>query len=201
MNKNNQILMSVLATVMLLISMTGLSYAFFTYSAGGSTINTITTGTISFAYSEQSNGISLTNAFPMSDTEGKILAANTPSNGVTQGYFDFTVSGTVAGVTDVNYEIYAKSDATSTIAPSFIKVYLTNGSGETPIVGFSGAVPTFDLLRTSTMDVNGKTLYNGTINNKSITQTFRLRIWIADNYTINAESKTFKMKVYVQATA
>ncbi|MEG1597477.1 MAG: hypothetical protein RR359_04300 [Bacilli bacterium] len=199
MKKLKNIMLSVIGSCLLLAMVIGVSYAFFTFVAEGSTVNTITAGAITFSYTEQSNGITLINAYPISDAEGKVMAATNSTNGITRGYFDFTISGIVVGNTILNYEIYVKTDSTSNFDLSFIKVYLTNGTAEVPLTGFTGIVPTYNSLATSLMDANGKKLYNGIISNVTLTQTFRLRAWISSDYTIGDVSKTFKMKVYVKA--
>ena len=84
--KQGIVITSVLLASLVLVVI-GVSYAFFTYSRQGSKENTITTGALTFIYDEkkaEGNGISLSNAFPMSDEEGKQLSG---SNNV----FDFQV--------------------------------------------------------------------------------------------------------------
>ena len=95
--KNKKIILSVLGILSLVIITIGATYARFTYTRLGTTDNTITTGTLKFLYTENSKGgtgISITEAFPITDTEGKNL---TGDNKV----FDFKVEGTNTGKDEI----------------------------------------------------------------------------------------------------
>ena len=70
-NSSKQVLLSVLAVAILVVAVVGVSFAFFTYSKQGETVNTITTGTLVFSYNEPANGILLEDAVPMSDSAAK----------------------------------------------------------------------------------------------------------------------------------
>ena len=69
-NKKRNIVITI-GIIILLIMIIGVTYAAFQYTKGGTKQNEITTGTVSFKYNETSNGVTLTDAFPMSDDEGK----------------------------------------------------------------------------------------------------------------------------------
>ncbi len=107
------------ALIIMLIMVIGISYAAFTYSGLGKKENTITTGAISMSYTESSNTISMNNALPTTDTTGK-----TRTN--SGEYFDFTVKSSIAGNTDINYEIAAKEETGNTFSGNNIKYYLTS---------------------------------------------------------------------------
>lgn len=196
-----EICFAVVGCLLLIFVVISVSYAVFTFSQQGSVINKVSTGAISFTYNEFSNGISITNAQPMTDAAGKILIENDPSNGITQGYFDFTVSGSITGSHPVNYEIYGTVDSTSTMDPNYIKVYLTDGaSTEIAMDGYDGAVvPVYNSLPNATIDSSGKKLYSSSFSSGNVTQTFRLRLWVADTYTEANTSKTFILRVNVVA--
>ena len=122
-NNSKQVLLSVLGVAILIVAVVGVSFAAFSYSQAGEKVNTITTGTITMSYSEDTNGINLTNALPMSDTAGKALQGDGNA-------FDFTVSATITGTTTINYAITASKEAESTIPDDGVKVYLTSMDGE-----------------------------------------------------------------------
>ena len=111
--------LTIVISIFLLIVVIGVSYAAFTYSGIGKKENTITTGAISMSYTESSNTISMNNALPTTDTTGK-----TRTN--SGEYFDFTVKSSIAGNTDINYEIAAKEETGNTFSGSNIKYYLTS---------------------------------------------------------------------------
>ena len=107
------------ALIIMLIMVIGISYAAFTYSGLGKKENTITTGAISMSYTESSNTISMNNALPTTDTTG-MTRTNSGE------YFDFTVKSSIAGNTDINYEIAAKEETGNTFSGNNIKYYLTS---------------------------------------------------------------------------
>ena len=109
-NNSKQVLLSVLGVAILVVAVVGVSFAAFSYSRTGEQVNTITTGTITMNYTDDSNGIKLTNAMPMSDENGKAL---TGENNV----FDFTVTATIngSGTTTINYDVTATKESDSTL--------------------------------------------------------------------------------------
>ena len=120
--KKKQLLLSVLGILSLVIITIGVTYAIFTYTRLGSTENTVTTGTLKFLYTENTgvgNGISIENAFPVSDTVGKSYS--------TENYvFDFKVEETNTGKDEIPYEVTLRKKSTSTLSESNVKVYLTD---------------------------------------------------------------------------
>ena len=87
--------------LLLVIALIGVSYAAFRFMGEGAKLNKITTGSITMEYTESSNTISLTGALPTTDETGK-KRLNSGE------YFDFTVSSTITGDVNINYEISAK---------------------------------------------------------------------------------------------
>ena len=140
----------------------GVTYAFFSYSKEGSKENTITTGSLTFLYDEQEregNGITLTNAFPMSDEDGKSQSGD-------NNVFDFQVLATTKGES-ISYEVIGEKDASSTLDENVVKIYLTTlvGGIENPVLnGVDQSVLTYaQLENTQVKDQAGKTLYQETI--------------------------------------
>ena len=202
-SRKKEIIISVVAILVLIVAVVGVTYAAFTFTGTGSVENTITTGTITFNYTEDTNGISLVNAQPIADSVGKVLTESDDTNGVEQGYFDFTVSSNASGNSAINYEVYGVNASPEEVAldPQYVKVYLTDGdTNETAMTGYTGVVPTFNTLITAESDATAKRLYYGTFNGTD-SQKFRLRIWVSEDYNVNDISKTFIMKVNVKASA
>ncbi len=194
-----EIIFAISSVILLIIITIGVSLAVFTYSRAGSQSNTISTGTITFTYSEDSNGIELVNAIPMTDTAGKVLIASEEDQGVIQGYFDFSVSATMSSSVPIVYEIYGTVESESTMDSNYIKTYLTNvdGSDETPVEGYNGQeVPVYGSLVAATSNPTGKRLYTDTFTS-STTKNFRLRLWVASSYTTTDVSNKFIMRVNV----
>lgn len=193
--KNKSVVIPIILTFLLLLVVITTTYAVFIYSKEGVKKNVVSTGTLTFTFEETSNGISLTNALPISDSIGKTLTKDENNN----GYFDFNVSCRILGTDVIKYDIYATSvDENNTLPEEYVKIYLTDGNTDNPLEGYEGEVPTYDKLKGSTSSLNAKQLYYGTFSatgNKS----FRLRIWVADNYSVPSSEKQFKIKINVNA--
>ena len=195
-NNSKHVLLSVLGVAILIVVVVGVSFAAFSYSKTGEKVNTITTGTITMSYSETTNGINLTNALPMSDSVGMKLNEQNQ-------YFDFTVNASITGNTTINYAITATKELDSNIPDTGVKVYLTNMDGEadSQILAptkvseldvtssdVSGAPNDQYLLKSDTFAANGS-------------HDYRLRMWVADDYTVTGESQTYKLRVNVYGAA
>lgn len=197
-----EIIISIIAILILIVAVVGITYAVFTYTGVGTKENKISTGELSFSYYEATNGISIVNAEPIDDSLGKVLAQRDEDSGVQNGYFDFTISNNLSGEGAIHYEVYGVRDTSSenVLDSKYVKVYLTNADTEDAVVGYEGIVPTFASLSASESDPNGKRLYYGTFHSNGV-EKFRLRIWVSSDYTVHDISKSFAMKVNVKATA
>ena len=125
MNKNNKkkvLILSIIGLIGLIIVTIGITYAVFTYTKLGTTDNTVTSGTLKFLYTENTGvktGIKLTNALPISDTQGKALDGD-------NNVFDFSIEATNTGTETIPYEVTLRKKSTSTLAEENVKVYLTD---------------------------------------------------------------------------
>ena len=118
MAKNRKNYLVIILVTVLLLVVISISYAAFYYTGTGQRLNTITTGAISMEYVESTNVISMNNALPTTDSTGKKLSNSGE-------YFDFTVKSSIAGNTDINYEIAAKEENGNTFSGQNVKLYLT----------------------------------------------------------------------------
>ena len=196
--KNKKIILSVLGILSLVIITVGVTYAVFTYTRLGTTDNTVTTGTLKFLYTENTgvgNGISIENAFPVSDTVGKSYS--------TENYvFDFKVEGTNTGKDEIPYEVTLRKKSTSTLSESNVKVYLTDMTEDSDIEILEPTLYS-DLTRTNIEvgDEIEKTIYNGSVLGGELTylKEFRLRMWIdeaSNQDEINGKTFTATVNVY-----
>ena len=107
MEKKRQLLLTIGLILILVLMIVGISYATFKFVGLGKKENTITTGAITMEYTETTNTISMNNALPTTDATGKVR--------LTEGeYFDFTLSGTIKGSENINWEIAAEDVTTGT---------------------------------------------------------------------------------------
>ena len=184
-------------TLVLVIAIVGISYAAFTYAGIGKRENTITTGVLTMTYIEDTNTISMSNALPTTDATGK--------KRLTKGeYFDFTVSGTVKGSENINWEIAAEDVTTATkkIDGSLIKLYLTsiNEDGtETEVMAPKTYKNETSANETTGRPTNMMSLATGTTN-KSFSTKYRLRMYVDESYNPQGDggglSFTVKVNVY-----
>ena len=196
MKDKKKLMITLVLTLVLVIAIVGISYAAFTYAGIGKRENTITTGVLTMTYIEDTNTISMNNALPTTDATGK--------KRLTEGeYFDFTVSGTVKGSENINWEIAAEDVTTATkkMDGSFIKLYLTsiNEDGtETEVM-----VPKTYKNETSANETTGRpknmmSLATGTTN-ASFSTKYRLRMYVDESYNPQGDggSLSFTVKVNV----
>lgn len=209
----------ILALFLLVAVTAGVSYAFFNYTRLGTTENTITTGTITFLYDEENalgNGISITNAIPMADSDGIVQTG-------TNNVFDFRILATTTGNANIPYEITARKKDNSDDIDANIKLYLTEVETDTetfaPLTMNGDVVKKYsELNQTTTAVADGiveKTIYRGMVDAKTTEyeKNFRLRMWISDdtdfspvedeegndNYPMNNKKFTVTVNVYANA--
>ncbi len=191
-NSSKQILISLLFVTLLVIGVIGFSFAAFLKAKEGTTSNTINTGDISMTYTEDTNGISIENALPISDKIGKEQHA-------VGEFFDFTVKSTIVGTVSITYEITAVKDPKSTISDDDIKLYLEKQ--------VSGAYVEF-IKPTKFVPLNASTEIGspeGSMVLKTVTKTengnntdnYRLKMWINENSIVDGTKfYTVKINVY-----
>ena len=198
-NNSKHVLLSVLGVAILIVVVVGVSFAAFSYSKTGEKVNTITTGTITMSYSEATNGINLTDALPISDTQGKALTG-------TNNVFDFTVSATIqgSGETTINYAITATKESDSSLADSAIKVYLTNmdSDADTQILA---PTKVSELEVTGSSEISSAPSGQYKLTEGTFTATtdhkYRLRMWVADDFSDLNASGSYKLRVNVYGAA
>ncbi len=187
-----QILLSSLAILILIIAVIGISYAVWSQTFKGQKENTITTGKISFSYTEsETNNIKIENALPISDEQGKKLNGNTE-------VFDFTVSND--STVNVKYDVIVtpyKND----MDDKYIKVYLTD-QNDVALKPYDSEVPTYNTLNDDKEEKNSKILYSSELTNVKKNEKLRLRVWVSDkfdNKNTPTQSYIFAFKVNVRA--
>lgn len=200
--KKTGIILSLLGIISIVLITAGVTYAFFSYTKEGVTENTITTGTITFLYTEVEQagaGISIEDALPTTDEVGK---AQTGAGNV----FNFTVTATTAGQASIPFEVTARMKDTSTLDQDAIKLYLTevDGDNETQLL-----LNTYNNLTQTSVAVPGgtveKTIYTDTVAaNSTYAKDFRLRLWVPEaiDYSegdYNGKEFTVTVNVYANA--
>lgn len=195
-NKTNLLIICMIC--LLLIVVIGVTYVLYSYMDLENGKNDVKSGSISLNYTEDNNSISIQNSLPISDSVGKGLQRD-ESDGSIKGHFDFNVSCEMVGKTTINYEVYAlKQTIVEELSEDYVKIYLTDGEKEEAYPNFDGRkVPVYSDLKVASSEPAGKRLYFGEFTSSGV-QNFRLRMWLADTYTVNAAIKTFTIKINVK---
>ena len=204
MNKNNKkktLILSMIGLIGLIIVTIGITYAVFTYTKLGTTDNTVTSGTLKFLYTENTGvktGIKLTNALPISDTQGKALDGD-------NNVFDFSIEATNTGTEAIPYEVTLRKKIDSTLEENYVKVYLTDRTETTEKEEL--AVTKYSRLPQTNIDVGSeieKTIYNSNVDGDTTNykKDFRLRMWVddaEDSSDIYGKKFTAMVNVYSNA--
>ena len=178
MEKKKELIVSIAAVIVLVLAIVGVSFAAFNYSRTGEKVNTITSGAISMQYTETDNVIQIDKALPTTDATGTVRLKEGE-------YFDFSVSGTIQGTANINWEIAAEDITTAErkIDGSNIKLYLTEITDGTETEVMSPRVYSEE---ESANEYTGRpagqmSLY-ATTSSTSFTKNYRLRMYVDENY-------------------
>ena len=199
-NKKKQIIITLVAIISLIVITVGVTYAFFNYAKEGTTDNVVKTGSITFLYTEVSGvgkGISLTEAYPVADSIGKVQVGKGK-------IFDFKVTSNISMNSSIGYQVTARKKTGSTLANSAVKVYLTevNGTEQELLLSKYSELDQTDKVDSSKYDE--RILYEATVpaNTSNYEKNFRLRMWVDENTDFSDGSmndKTFTLTVNVYA--
>ena len=199
-NKKKQIIITLIAIISLIVITVGVTYAFFNYAKEGTTDNVVKTGGITFLYTEVSGvgkGISLTDAYPVADSIGKVQTGEGK-------VFDFKVTSNISMNSNIGYQVTARKKTGSTLANSAVKVYLTevNGTEQELLLSKYSELSQTDKVDISKYDE--RILYEATVpaNTANYEKNFRLRMWVSDDTDFTDGSmndKTFTLTVNVYA--
>ena len=196
MNNKKQLLLSIGLVLILVLMIVGISYAAFKFVGQGSKPNTITTGAITMEYTESTNTISMNNALPTTDATGKVR--------LTEGeYFDFTLSGTIKGTENINWEIAAEDITTSSkrIDGKYIKLYLTSldeNNNETEVME-PKVYTTESTENTYTgRPANVMSLAKGTTST-SFSTKYRLRMYVDESYNPQGDGGNLAFSIKINA--
>ncbi len=203
-SESKQIILSILGISILIIAFVGISYAAF-HTVLSSENNSISTGTISLQLSDNSDSISIANAMPMSDEDGKSLAGN-------GNVYDFSVDTILSKNTTVNYEVSLEKVQINTpvLNNENVRIYLQKQEGDTFVDTPITAIPqpftpltedSFLGTKKGDMVIYSGTFSNITDSDRELNKQFRLRIWIADDTIIDSISRGFQVKLNVTAKA
>ena len=167
--KNKKNLLLLLLVVGCIAIVGGVTYAFFNYSKTSTTNSELVTGDIYFNFTNESNGITLTNAFPETVEEARARTDNT---------FTFDITGR---------NTYSK--------PIYYEIDIVNGDVPTGKTESNRILPEylrFDLMEGETLvadnvnysELSEQKIWVNTIDEETssnITRNYTLRMWIDED--------------------
>lgn len=189
--KKLAILVGILSVTLLGV---GITYSLFSYVKEGSTINSIEQGHLTFIYEEidkQGNGISIYEALPISDAEGRQGQA-----------FNFQVLSKKSFDANLPYEITLRQTEQSDDIGEIIKIYLTkvDDSNNEEVVK---EVKYSELPTITRNGYTEKQVYRTEVpsDTKDYNQKYRLRMWVDGeaDFSNGYSNKTFGITVNVYA--
>ena len=196
MKDKKKLLLTIGLVLVLVLMIVGISYAAFKFTGTGKRENTITTGAITMKYTESTNTISMNNALPTTDATGKVR--------LTAGeYFDFTLSGTIKGTENINWEIAAEDVTTASrkIDGKYIKLYLTSldeNNNEKEVME-PKVYTTESTENTYTgRPANMMSLAKGTTST-SFSTKYRLRMYVDESYNPQGDGGNLAFSIKINA--
>ena len=189
-NKVN--ILIVLALLILIVVVIGIAVTSFFFTTKNQKHNTINSGNISLQYTEDTNGITITDAMPMTDATGKKLS------GVGE-YFDFSILSTISGNAKIDYEVSAEKVGDCTLTNDEVRLYLgqeKDGIYES-IMEPKAFTPISE--KTSAGTPEGAMLLDSGSFTGNDDVHYRLRMWVAEDTEISELSRRFAVQVLVNA--
>lgn len=193
------ILLFLLFLIALIFLVSSISFAFF--NSNDNKDNVIETGSVLFSYNEGSNNIEILNAFPTSDAVGKSLSGD-------KEFFDFNVSIGFSGCDkhdhkdhkndkhdkhqELTYEISLVPVSGNTLSGDDIRVHLFENGKEVRVN--DRYVNNFNDLPNSKIRNGAKVLLTKNVN-QNVVNNYVFRMWLAEDYNITPQVKTFKCVV------
>jgi len=198
--KKNKMVLPMVMLLLLIVATIGVTYAAFTFTKEGTVENVIESSTIMLTYTEGKTGITLNEAYPISDEAGKMLTG-------TDNVFDFTVQATLGKSNVIGYEVTAVKIPITDMTPledSEVKLYLErvidpNTTYEEVLM------PTNFIARSTSTQlgspVGSMILDSGTFTNEGTTiHNYRLRLWVDEDAEIpSGEARKYGVKINVYA--
>jgi hypothetical protein len=157
---------------------------------GGGNVNT---GELAIVYTEETNGIFLKDAVPISDAAGKALRG-------TREYFDFIIDTKVSTRTKMTYEIAIIKDPASTLRDDQVKLYLERKVGGTYVEVMPPRLFKPISIQTDLGSPKGSMVIRKETKTYSSNDIYRLRMWISSDAVITA-GQHYKVKVNVYGKA
>lgn len=185
-NSSKKILLTVLGVAILVVAVVGISFALFTSNDNVTGENTIKSGTVTMSFSEKTNGITLSNALPMSEADA--LQQLTKDG----DYFDFdVVTKTSKEGTVIPYKV-SVAKISGDLADDQIAINLQKLGTDGNYTSIVSGKKVSEMANGVIVDATDNA---GTASGK--TDSYRLRIWIAGDQDASAIASDSKYSLRV----
>ena len=174
-NYSRRILYLLLLVAFLVIVVISLSFTIYIREQKSKSKDINKKNEIVMRYTEDTNGISIQNAVPLTDEVGKAQSNENE-------YFDFTVESKVQSNQKIEYEIAVIKDKSSTIADKDIKIYLEEQKNGTYV---ESVAPVSFVPIESATDIGspvGSMVLKKVHQSASLSKNYRLKIWISQEF-------------------
>lgn len=198
-NKNKiskRVLFGIIGVSVLLVIILVLAFVIFFMTPKDVKEEVIDAGDVSMTYTDDFNGLSITNTTPVADEVGKTL------EGADQ-YFDFTVSTNVLSSATVEYEIaLVKNKSVSTIGDGDIRIYLEKQSSGSYVKAFGPGAFVGITEKSKIGSPKGSMIVSKVANDESSTENYRLRMWLSDKALVTPDViQNYTVEVVVNGRA
>ncbi len=179
MSKKKTIVVSSLGTVLLVIFVIGISYAYWLFRTNQTSINTIGTSCLEISLTDVTSAIKLEDAYPISDEDGM---ATTP--------YIFTITNTCDSF--ISYEVLLGVTEETTMNSAYMAAVLDYNEVQT-----LNQYPDFDQSLSGFKEL--KILQKGSLSQDDEV-SYSLRLWMDESVTsLDSMNKVFEAKIIVSA--
>ena len=179
MEKKKTLILTIVGVLVLVLAVIGVSFAMYSFTGTGTVDNVIRTGTVSVSYTE-SKLITLTNEYPMTDVTGSAQSG-------TGTELEFTVSASMTGAMDINYQVGFDSIVPdTTLTTNYVKfnIIKDNTTYLLSTTATSGILMSSIASRTGTLLTTGYLLDSDTLSSNGDSHIYKIKAWISDQYDL-----------------
>ena len=187
------VLISLIIVIIIVLIIMSITFTLFVKKQSDIAYSSKLIGKVSMRYTEDTNGITITDALPVTD---KVGMAQTGEG----EYFDFSVGTEISSEVPIQYEITAVKDKASTIDDKDVKIYLEKQQNGTYVKFIE---PTHFIPLDENSDIGspiGTMVLKRVETKGNVTDNYRLKMWINKNSDVG-ENKYYSIKINVYAKA
>ena len=189
--RSKYIIISLIIVIIIVLIIMSITFTLFVKKQSDIAHSSKLIGRVSMRYTEDTNGITITDALPVTDEVGMAQTGNGE-------YFDFSVGTSISSDVPIQYEITAVKDKSSTISDKDIKIYLEKQQNGT-YVKFIEPTRFIPLDQNTEIGSPIGTMVLKKVERKgNTTDNYRLKMWINNDSKVG-ENKFYSIKINIYA--